>query len=63
MKLKLLLLALISGLVLPVRAAAAEFKAGDPFPTITLPRIDDGQASSLAQFRGQRLMLHIFASW
>lgn len=56
-------LALTSALVSPVRAAAVEFKPGDRFPTIALPRIDDGQASSVVQFRGQRLMLHIFASW
>ena len=56
-------LALTSALVSPVRAAAVEFNPGDPFPTIALPRIDDGQASSVVQFRGQRLMLHIFASW
>jgi hypothetical protein len=59
----LLLLALTGGLFLPARATAAEFKPGDPFPTIPLPRIDDGQASSVKQFRGRRLMLHIFASW
>ncbi len=42
---------------------AADLKVGDAFPEIVLPRIDDGEAQSLVQFRGQRLMLHIFASW
>jgi hypothetical protein len=40
-----------------------EFKVGHPFPAITLPSLEDGRPSSIAQFRGQKLILHIFASW
>ena len=39
-----------------------ELKLGHPFPEIVLPSLD-GRPSSIAQFRGQKLILHIFASW
>lgn len=39
------------------------FTVGDPFVDITLPNAADGSAMSLAQFHGQKVMLHIFASW
>lgn len=44
-------------------ANAAQFKVGEPFPNILLPSLDDGTAQSIENFRGQKLMLHIFASW
>ena len=40
-----------------------ELKVGHPFPGIVLPSLEDGRPSSIAQFRGQKLILHIFASW
>ncbi len=39
------------------------FKVGEPFPTIPLPAADDGRKVSIADFRGQRLIVHVFASW
>jgi len=42
---------------------ASGLKVGEPFPGIVLPTIDDGSAMSLADFRGQKVLLHIFASW
>jgi hypothetical protein len=39
------------------------FKVGEPFPAIPLPAADDGRKVSIADFRGQRLIVHVFASW
>jgi len=36
---------------------------GQPFPTMAFPAIEDGQPRSITEFRGQKLILHIFASW
>ena len=38
-------------------------EVGQPFPDIVLPNLADGRAGSIAQFRGRKLLLHVFASW
>lgn len=38
-------------------------EVGQTFPDLVLPAVEDGRPRSLAQFRGQKLLLHIFASW
>jgi len=42
---------------------AADFQPGQQFPAIVLPSLKDGQPMSITQFRGKKLILHIFASW
>ena len=42
---------------------AAQLKVGEPFPTILLPTLDGNRSQSIEDFRGQKLMMHIFASW
>ena len=44
-------------------ATAPRIVLGEPFPNLVLPSIDDGSPHSIAEFRGQRLALHVFASW
>ena len=39
------------------------FEVGTPFPTLSLPSLEDGRPASIADFRGQKVILHIFASW
>ncbi len=39
------------------------FRVGEPFPDLLLPAAADGRTASLADFRGQKLVLHVFASW
>jgi len=58
-------LALMSTLLtLAITASAApQLAIGEMFPQLTLPSISDGAAVSIEQFRGQKLLLHIFASW
>jgi hypothetical protein len=36
---------------------------GETFPDLVLPSLRDGTPTSLAQFRGQKVILHVFASW
>ena len=43
--------------------SATQFKIGEPFPQIVLPSLKDGHPVSLSQFRGKKIILHIFASW
>lgn len=44
-------------------AIGRELKVGQPFPTLVLPSLEDGSPLSLAKFRGQKVILHIWASW
>lgn len=39
------------------------FEVGTPFPTISLPSLEDGRPASIADFRGRKVILHVFASW
>lgn len=43
--------------------APLPFQVGEPFPAIALPTLEDGRPRSIADFRGQKVILHIFASW
>ncbi len=42
---------------------ATQFEVGQVFPDVVLPRLEDGAPGSLAQFRGKKVILHIFGSW
>ena len=44
-------------------AGGVEFKPGQPFPDIVLPRLADGKPGAISDFVGKKLILHIFASW
>ena len=57
----LILVALFTGLVSQV--AAAKMEVGQPFPLLRLPSLDDGRPMSVADFRGSKLVLHLWASW
>ena len=39
------------------------FNPGEAFPTIALPSAADGRPVSVAEFRGKKLIVNIFASW
>ncbi len=45
------------------RAQDTGFEVGQPFPTLSFPALEDGRPWSIADFRGQRIILHVFASW
>ena len=61
--------AIISGvtlLALSGMAAQADpprLEIGQPFPDIAFPSAEDGTPMSIASFRGQKVVLHVFASW
>ena len=39
-------------------------EVGQPFPVLELPLANDqGKAASIMDYRGRKLMLHLFASW
>jgi hypothetical protein len=42
---------------------SAEFREAQMFPAMTFPALDGGRPGSVADFRGKKLILHIFASW
>ncbi len=46
----------------PVPQSAPAPEIGRPFPTISLPDLE-GTRRSVADFRGHKLILHVFASW
>jgi cytochrome oxidase Cu insertion factor (SCO1/SenC/PrrC family) len=39
------------------------FNPGEAFPTIALPSAVDGKPTSLADFRGRKVIVNVFASW
>ena len=39
------------------------FEVGRPFPDLALPDFADGRPRSIADFRGRKIILHVFASW
>lgn len=39
------------------------FEIGEPFPTLALPSLDGREPKSISDFRGRKLILHVFASW
>ena len=41
----------------------SRFKVGQRFPDLVLPSIDNGRPTSIAAYRGKKVLLHIFASW
>ncbi len=45
------------------QGSSHRFEVGTPFPTLSLPSLEDGRPASIADFRGQKVILHIFASW
>ncbi len=45
-----------------VRRGGIPFEIGQPFPDLSLPDLE-GNRRSIADFRGHKLILHIFASW
>ncbi len=45
------------------RSYSVEFHEGQIFPTMVFPSLRDGRPGSVADFRGKKLILHIFASW
>ncbi len=55
-------------LLLSATAADAQrpdipFEVGQPFPDLTLPSAEDGKPLSIRDFRGRKVVLHVFASW
>ena len=44
-------------------AASPDLTVGKPFPNLVLPALDGGRAMSIADFRGKKVILHVFASW
>ncbi len=44
-------------------SSPARIEVGAPFPDIPLPALDDGRPASVRAFRGQKVILHVFASW
>jgi len=47
----------------PAWAQQPEIVEGEPFPEIVLPDMETGEPASIRDFRGQKVVLHVFASW
>ena len=45
------------------RRAATGFQVGQSFPEIAFPSQENDRPMSLVDFRGKKLLLHVFASW
>ncbi|MBI4539384.1 MAG: hypothetical protein HY704_07745 [Gemmatimonadetes bacterium] len=39
------------------------FAVGQSFPTLAFPALEDRRPRSIADFRGNKVILHVFASW
>ena len=38
-------------------------RVGEPFPSLVLPSVSDGRPAAVQQYRGHKVVLHVFASW
>jgi hypothetical protein len=45
------------------QSVAPKFEVGQLFPTLVLPSLDGAKPSSISDYRGKKVILHIFASW
>lgn len=41
----------------------AGFAVGEQFPDIPLPTLDGSELRSVSDFEGDKIILHVFASW
>ncbi len=72
---RLALIFTLSEVIMPARTAAQTLTSpgaasqpfrpvvGEAFPDLVLPSLEDGRPVSLAEFRGKKVILHVFASW
>ncbi len=61
--LRVALVAVSWGLSATLAAASAGLQEGEAFPTLNLPSLEAGEPLSIADFRGRKIALHVFASW
>ena len=61
-RLRSLLTTTALGLAVSAAAPAADIEVGKPFPGLRLPTLD-GELRSIEDFRGTKVVLHVFASW
>ena len=54
---------LVCGAASLARAQPAPFVVDKPFPDRVLPEMTSGRPMSLADFRGKKVVLQVFASW
>ena len=50
-------------MTLSIHSWAATWEVGKAFPALTLPTIDGKDSPQVASYRGDKVMLHVFASW
>ena len=55
-------LAVGSAILTPAGATDVGLDVGDRFPELVLPSLT-GEPTSIASFRGRKLVLHVWASW
>lgn len=39
------------------------FQKGAPFPVLSFPSLEGGQPVSMEDYSGEKVVLHVFASW
>ena len=59
----LALTAAVAGEAPALQRLDSPFTVGEPFPDLAFPSLDDGTPARLSDFRGRKVMLHVFASW
>lgn len=53
----------LGALIAGTAGAQHSIKAGEPFPAIAFPNAETGELKSINDYRGQKVILQIFASW
>ncbi len=58
----------VAGIMSDASAQTAEtptygIEVGQLFPTFAFPALEDGRPRSITEFRGKKVVLHVFASW
>jgi hypothetical protein len=55
--------AALASVTFPAPGRAQGLAEGSPFPEIRLPSLENAAPMSIRDFRGKKVVLHIFASW
>lgn len=60
---RFLLLWVLGSLLTPAAGLADRIVVGEPFPGLSFPALGGGEPRSIHDFRGTKLIAHVFASW
>jgi hypothetical protein len=59
----LLFHSILSALFFMLTGMSHGFEKGAPFPGLSFPSLENGKPVSIEHYSGEKVVLHVFASW